>query len=686
MYLLVLVVSFTNQENLTNPVDTLPTTRTTPPQDRKNNNNNQNQMYNNTYAYGDPRQQQQQQQNQQQPGGYPQAVPNNYYSYHQSYTGPPPTTTTGYYSPPKSVATHSGSQQYYSNHGQHQQAPPPVPPRPTQPYQSSSSNPSAQQQQQPNQHPYQSYGYVAQQTTSPTQSRYNTNPQQYQQTSPSNSQQHVHYHQHHHYSPDMGSSNASLKKSPPPRGDTIPPIPGAYGDGVHDDTIAVSRYIQNYPSSQVPIPPGNYLITSSIRITKSNIQIIGSNDVKFIGNFASWVNDPPMGTHFIHDVDYIFVLTGDNILINKLNLYNFCQNSKSAAAVLLFGNGFVMMNCLLDNFNQGLVFGRMNIGDGRTKDISFSNIKVTSNQITNIIGFPGGSISYGDGICFFGCKDVVIANNYVSAKPGCTPRNGINSGPEGYVTSTNVKYDNNTLRGDWDYPLTTEGGSNCILSNNDIQGSNKAGIIERGTNIQVINNKVTIQARTPGEDCAAINLYGVDQCYISGNTLGGEARYGIIAMISHETAGGNQTVIENNTIEGNFFSCVYFGQGVNDVTVRGNVILGNSTNNDSAGVQCWYATGVKVMSNNINIPNGTATLSQGASDIQILNNTMMTSRAGCYVCRESKCVSVEGNDFLGITQSKFGESNDCQDVVCKNNHGIDTHHQHQPPQQHQHQM
>ena len=36
-------------------------------------------------------------------------------------------------------------------------------------------------------------------------------------------------------------------------------------------------------------------------------------------------------------------------------------------------------------------------------------------------------------------------------------RNGINSGPEGYIKSTRVIIANNTVTGDWDYAITTEG-------------------------------------------------------------------------------------------------------------------------------------------------------------------------------------------------------------------------------------
>jgi hypothetical protein len=40
----------------------------------------------------------------------------------------------------------------------------------------------------------------------------------------------------------------------------------------------------------------------------------------------------------------------------------------------------------------------------------------------NIRGLAGGSISYGDGLLFFSCENVVIDGNSLSAAPGRTPR------------------------------------------------------------------------------------------------------------------------------------------------------------------------------------------------------------------------------------------------------------------------
>ncbi len=70
--------------------------------------------------------------------------------------------------------------------------------------------------------------------------------------------------------------------------------------------------------------------------------------------------------------------------------------------------------------------------------VSYHNIKIQNNQVScrlylilplfdihyfiNIRGVKSGSIAYGDGIVFFGCENVVIDNNSLSAAPGRTPR------------------------------------------------------------------------------------------------------------------------------------------------------------------------------------------------------------------------------------------------------------------------
>ncbi|KAN0027082.1 hypothetical protein ACTFIU_009764 [Dictyostelium citrinum] len=515
------------------------------------------------------------------------------------------------------------------------------------------------------------------------------------------------YHQHHHHHYDNNSQTYSSPQSPlqPPRTNKLSPtmtgsgsisrysppnsrnnyqqqqqqqtkqvnpIPGAYGDGVHDDTQAVSNYFNSFPTNVINIPPGNYLITAPLIIKKNNIQLLGSPNVKFITNFPIWLT-PPLSEGFINTEEYVFVLTGDNIVMDSINCSCITPGSLSSSFLYLCGNGFIMRNCIVDNFNQGVVFGMLNDCSGKIPPGShFTNIKITANQITNVMGIVGGSICYGDGIAFFGCSNVVISNNFVSAKDGFTPRNGINSGPEGFLPSTNVQVINNTIRGDWDYSLTTEGGNQCVVGNNDIQGSCICGIIERGTGIKVSNNTIHIIGREKDgqTEPTGIQFYGVDNGEISNNSIMGSAKYGILIKPSHESGGGSNSVVENNTIDGDFYNCIFMSNA-NQAKIHGNVVMGKSDVDSCVGLQVWYSNGLDIQGNNIDLPSGTACICSGAKNVNVLSNTMMTSRAGFYICQASDEICIQNNDLIGVTQTKFDQSTDNTSVTTSQNYGLD---------------
>ncbi|KAF2077881.1 hypothetical protein CYY_000843 [Polysphondylium violaceum] len=471
------------------------------------------------------------------------------------------------------------------------------------------------------------------------------------------------------------TNNRPLPKPPVNNNNNINGIPGAHADGIHDDTQAFSEYLNSCTQNPIIIPSGTYLITSSISFAKSNKTILGSSNVKIIGNISNVWNNEPISEGFINTKEYLFVLTGDNIVLDSLVIVNAIDNPKSSSAFYAWGNGFTLKNCSVDNFNQGLCFGKLKDGSGTIPPNStFTNLTISNNQITNIIGKHGGSICYGDAIAFFGVTHVVISNNFISAKNGFTPRNGLNAGPEGFIRSSDIQYQNNTIRGDWDYAITTEGSDDAVISGNDIQGANICSIIERGKNIKVCDNKIHIHGRfVQGHtESTAIQFYGVDHGEIHGNNIQGTAKYAILVKPSHESAGGNHTSIQFNTIDGDFFNCIYFGN-TNHGVIKKNTILGKNKDNGSVGLQLWYANKLEIHENCIDTPQGTACICSGTDQVNVLSNQMMNSRAGFYICRGSKCVRVENNDLKNVKQTKFDQSHDNQDVCHSQNYGIDCH-------------
>lgn len=433
-------------------------------------------------------------------------------------------------------------------------------------------------------------------------------------------------------------------------------IEGAKGDGVTDDTKAIQNAINLTPiGGELYLPTGTYSISTTLRINH-RMSLRGPGILQCDIRYASpdWSN-------------WLFVITADGCAVEGVHFVN-KLGREGASVMLVEGNNFTLTNCLIENFFQGIMLGRM--VDPNTPFAYYSNIQITNNKILNIYGETGGSIRHGDAIFFFGCTDVNIANNVITAAPGRTPRNGINSGPEGYIKSTRVMIANNTVTGDWDYAITTEGGTHCQILHNYIEGCCINGITERGENILVSENRVHI---LPGRDpsaglIAGIQFYGVDNSTISKNVVTGSCKYGIICKPSHETGGGHNTLIKENIIDGEFQYCIYFGNTTQS-TVCNNTLKSKSADTGCMGIHGWYNSGLVCEKNELEITNGTAFVLSGTTSAEIKNNKVVRTRAGAYMAKDTCQVCLCDNDFAGCSGQKWDQHAECQDITQYNNIG-----------------
>lgn len=433
-------------------------------------------------------------------------------------------------------------------------------------------------------------------------------------------------------------------------------LPGAVGDGSTDDTKAVQNALNSTTSGgELYLPAGNYSITTTLRINQ-RITIRGPGVLQCDIRYASpdWSN-------------WMLVITADGCHIDGVHFVN--KGGREGASVMLVeGSNFTLTNCVMEGFFQGIMLGRM--VDPSTPFAFYSNIQITNNKFLNIFGVTGGSIAHGDAIAFFGCTDVNIANNVITAAPGRTPRNGINSGPEGYIKSTRVMIANNTVTGDWDYAITTEGGTHCQILHNYVDGCCINGITERGENILVSENRINIQ---PGRDdraglLAGIQFYGVDNSTISKNVITGTCKYGIICKPSHETGGGHNTLVKENILDGDFHYGLYFGN-TTQTTVCNNTIKTICEDRGCMGVHGWYNNDLVCERNEVEVPHGTAFILIGTKNAEIKNNKTVHTRAGVYIGRETVRACICDNDFSDCSDGRFGKCDECQDITEFNNNG-----------------
>jgi len=225
---------------------------------------------------------------------------------------------------------------------------------------------------------------------------------------------------------------------------------------------------------------------------------------------------------------------------------------------------------------------------------------------------------------FFGCEHVLIHNNFLSAAPGCIPRNGINSGPEGFTVSANITIVENRVTGGWDYPITTEGGRRCLITKNNVESQCITGIIERGEEITVSDNLVQV---IPGKkDSCGINFYGVNNSLICKNVVSGGGAFGINCQPSHEFGGSQNITVDENTVEGSF-ACALWIKGSKHTHVRRNKFVTTIHDRNSAAFHAWYATDLMFESNLIQNDYGTGIMCTGSTNITICKNTLENTRA-----------------------------------------------------------
>lgn len=111
---------------------------------------------------------------------------------------------------------------------------------------------------------------------------------------------------------------------------------GAVGDGVHDDTAAIQgavNYAGNNGGGVVSMPPGTYLISSSVAINYNRLLIIGSGQSTRIMTTSATLNifQTP-GTTAIYDINFRDFYIGSSV-------------SKTGGYGIYFNNAY---NCFVD--------------------------------------------------------------------------------------------------------------------------------------------------------------------------------------------------------------------------------------------------------------------------------------------------------------------------------------------------
>lgn len=271
---------------------------------------------------------------------------------------------------------------------------------------------------------------------------------------------------------------------------------GAYGDGIHDDTIAIQQALSsNYDT--IIFDYGEYKITNCISLTMPNKTIIGNNAILFTDNnyrtrdnYYEWVFN--INTHNIY-IENLFFQARETILVG----YKTQVGIQNAENVTLNSCYFYIPNTVYHN--------------SINRDIEYSNLDLYTNwkniSIISCVFFNCADTEHGvcvefrdlknkgcengnllNSICISNCHDEIIAcfssktestkiqditikNNYIMAMNtiNSSSRNvGISLGynPNGI---DNLYFQNNKIYAFSNHTLFTIGNNtNTHISNNDI--------------------------------------------------------------------------------------------------------------------------------------------------------------------------------------------------------------------------
>jgi len=160
---------------------------------------------------------------------------------------------------------------------------------------------------------------------------------------------------------------------------TLNALSGAYADGVHDDTKALQRYFDSAADgAELRIPQGTYVVTSNLQINK-RISLSGDGStIQCAFPRALWSGTPRCDNHDTWK-QYLLVIRAHGVSVNGLHFTN-STNLVGVAGLLVEGNDFTFSNCVVADFSQGIMIGKLK--SGGIAPVTNYNIRITNNQIS----------------------------------------------------------------------------------------------------------------------------------------------------------------------------------------------------------------------------------------------------------------------------------------------------------------
>jgi parallel beta-helix repeat protein len=389
---------------------------------------------------------------------------------------------------------------------------------------------------------------------------------------------------------------------------------GAVPNDQNDDSNAFQQILSAHPSNiQIHVPCGTFMINTTIHLNNNNnVTIFGEGSCSILKlsapNNIIWIEGSK--NVIIKDLvldgnsqkipgEYMGITAGflaNDLQINNVYIYNTTGDGIQVCA----SKNTIITNCRIESTGE-IGINSHESGWGVCLN-SVDGARITNNRINGYFGDDG--IGVGGWIEGFPMSDALIDNNTITGAHtdnGC----GIGVGSSNYIIITNNKIHDEQVLG---VPLGgtvgiyTWGGSNLMISNNEVYRTTAGIEIDVGANVIAANNYV---------HNFTSNRMGAGFFICTANTL-----------------------LENNTIEDATMNGIFIVEPDELYATGMNELIINNTIKDSIG-----SAGIRVM-----------LLTRDKMNLAIIGNTLINNNPwGIYMTGSGRLINpiFTGNTITG---------------------------------------
>ncbi|MBQ7148654.1 MAG: right-handed parallel beta-helix repeat-containing protein [Pseudobutyrivibrio sp.] len=363
---------------------------------------------------------------------------------------------------------------------------------------------------------------------------------------------------------------------------------GAIGDGVTDDTTALTNAFNNGSGKTVYFPSGTYVISSAVRV-RSDTHVYGDGSTSIIIAKEGTKRGATM-LKLDKNPNVVF----DNICISGNSSVNY-ENMDSQDGIHLLdiwnSENITIKNCyFIDNIYAAI------------RDINTSNITVENCIFQNVdCGF--GTLGSND------VHDIIVRNCIFDGHRSSEPVTLFANASHYNVLIENNRMSNKLL-GCGILVAGKKPNNNIRIINNNIDSCATGIKVVNSTNVQVLNNSVSNSTSGGG-----IRIYNCTDTILDNNSCYNIQQDGLDVKDCTNLTISNLVTTNCGQVNGNFFNIRFRGDQNSNISFTDSSIEYNNTNSK---IGLCFSCNTDISMNNIDYDNATIWLTKDSSNISLI--------------------------------------------------------------------